>query len=170
MPAPEPWTAPALAEHLRDFASLTLPLDRWAPHRSHLAVTIVACRGRGLDDATGIVRQGIQALNAVIGVPASAYHETVTRLYVAVVHAMVRESDTGQPDADLVNLLTARLGASREERLRMWAHYYRDPEAVLASDAARTGWVPPDRGSALPDWLCGDQPPATTPSGSVERR
>lgn len=150
-----PWTAAALDDHLAGFLAGTLPRARWAPHGHHLAVTVVRCRALGLPAAVDDMRAGIQRINRAIGVPPEAYHETVTRFYVSVVHALLARLDDGRPDAALVNALVPRLDGPREARLRLWAHYYAHPEATLAEPAARRGWVEPDLRPVddLPGWL-----------------
>ena len=138
-----PWTPETLAAHVDGFLRATLTREQWAPHTSHLAVTTVLCRGRPLPAALEAVRTGIQTINAAIGVPAEAYHETVTCFYVRLVHRVVLRRDDGQADATLVGAVTELLGSDKDARLSIWRRCYTAPEALLASELARVEWVAP---------------------------
>jgi hypothetical protein len=129
---------------VRGFEERTLSREAWAPHASHLVTTAWYCRRLSFDEALLTMREGILALKAAIGVPPEAYHETVTRFFVTLVHRLLRELDEGQGDAAVADAVLARLGTSREERRALAARDWRDPVATLESDQARTGWLPPD--------------------------
>lgn len=137
------WTDETLARHVAEFLDRSLPFDQWAPHHSHVATTVWHLRRYPAAETRDRMRAAIRGFNELHGV-LDRYHETVTRFYVEVIAGFVARLDRGQGDAELANEVIAAMGTSREDRLRLWGRYYSDPEAVIASERARTSWVPPD--------------------------
>lgn len=103
-------------------------------HRDHLQVTWLAVRQFELDRAIELVSHAILRTARYAGAP-QKYHATVSRAWVELVghHA----SHGGHTDF-------ARFIEGNPTLLdkRLLLRFYRS--ATLASDAARTGWVPPD--------------------------
>lgn len=113
------------------FEARTLPKLAWT-HEAHLAVCWDADRRFGPERAVDVMRTLIRAYNDATGQPNSdteGYHETLTRYFVAAVHA----AGAADPDA-LVELPSCR----REAPLRHWSRQR------LFSVQARRGWVEPD--------------------------
>ena len=91
------------------------------------------------------MREGIARINQAIGVEPGAYHETVTRFYLTLIHDLLRRVDSGQPDAELVNAVLPHLGGDRDSRAALWARYYTHPASIWSNTRARRAWVEPDR-------------------------
>jgi len=136
------WEPHRLASFVARFLDAAIPLEEWAPHTSHLAVSTVICR-RHPADALQRMRAGIKALNAANNV-VGRYHETVTRFYVERIVELLGRSDRGQSDAELVNEVIAALGGSRERREGIWRRYYLDEGFPWNHPTARDVWVGPD--------------------------
>ena len=74
------------------FGSETLPESEWT-HRAHLRVAWLHSSRYPLDEAHVMMRVGIIRLNAAHGLVETAargYHETITRVWLVVVRAMMR--------------------------------------------------------------------------------
>jgi len=121
----------------RAFGDAALPAAAW-PHRAHLRVAWMFLRRHPLDEAHLLMRVGIIRLNAFHGLvetPARGYHETLTRLWLALVAALMRAADAPSSDA----FVDAHAGAlGRDAALR---HYSRER---LMSVRARAVFVEPD--------------------------
>jgi len=94
-------------------------------------------RALGRDQALVRIRANIRAYNAAVGGPPGAYHETITRAWIAVVAQFAGEQDPALPFAEQLRALLARCG-DKDYLLRF---YSRD---LLFSNLARAEWVPPD--------------------------
>ena len=111
--------------------------EREFRHREHVRLAYIYLRVHDAEAALDLLRTGLRRFLAHLGAPASVYHETLTHAWLlAVAHFMHR---TG-PTADFEQFAQA---ASRLfDKDVMHAHY--TPE-LLMSDAARSGFVAPDR-------------------------
>jgi hypothetical protein len=117
------------------FEGCTLPRSEWT-HRAHLTVALWYIRQHPRQEATDRIRQGIRRFNLSQG-NANGYHESITLAWVAVIVRFRAERDHGQPVSTLVRDLLEECG-DKFYLLRFYS------EAVLMSDEARRGWVPPD--------------------------
>jgi hypothetical protein len=124
-------------ELLAAFESATPP-SGGLPHREHVRVAWVYLRRYGLRVALDRVSMGLRRLAAAAG-KESRYHETVTWAYVMLVHERMLGEDA---DSSWDRF------AARHPDLLDWTNsiltrYY--TPARLASDAARTSFLWPDR-------------------------
>ena len=106
-------------------------------HREHVRLAYIYLRLHDAEAALDLLRTGLRRFLAHLGAPASVYHETMTHAWLlAVAHFMQRTGAT----ADFEQFAQA---ASRLfDKDVMHTHY--TPE-LLMSDAARIGFVAPDR-------------------------
>jgi hypothetical protein len=119
-------------------------------HRQHVQLTWLAVRRYGVDDAIGVVSDGIQQTARYAGAP-HKYHATVSRAWVEAVgyHAAEHpaddsdsdDSDSDDFDADDFDAFVEANPGLLDKRLL--SRFY--SSAVLASADARGGWVEPDR-------------------------
>jgi hypothetical protein len=119
------------------FGSASLPEKDWT-HRGHLRVAWLYSQGHPLDEAHVLMRVGIIRLNAFHGLvetPARGYHETITRVWLVIVRALMKEVPAASSLA-FVEACGDRLG--RDALLR---HYSRER---LMSVEARARFVEPD--------------------------
>ncbi len=126
-----------IASMVRSFEEGSLPRSEWT-HTSHLLVALWYLSRHPRDRATRLVRDGIRRYNHLHGRD-SAYHETITLAWVAVVAQFLAGCERDQPISVLADALVNRYG-DKDFLLR---YYSRE---VLMSDAARMAWVDPDRG------------------------
>jgi hypothetical protein len=103
-------------------------------HREHVHLTWLAVRRCGVQEAVGLVSDGIQRTSRYAGAP-QKYHATISRAWVELVGYHVAESgDSDFPAfADHHSALLDK---------RLLTRFYRP--ATLASPRARTGWAEPD--------------------------
>jgi hypothetical protein len=127
---------PATDALLAGFEACTLDKARWT-HASHVTAALAYVRAYGQDEALGRIRDAIRRYNAAVGGSPSAYHETITRAWIAVVAQFAGEQDPALPFAEQLRALLARCG-DKDYLLRF---YSRD---LLFSNLARAEWVPPD--------------------------
>lgn len=104
-------------------------------HRQHVHLTWLAVRSVGTEAAVPLVSAGIQATARYAGAP-QKYHATMSRAWVVLVG---HHTDTDPVDD------FDRFAEGNPELLdkRLLTRFY--TPATLASDAARAGWVDPDR-------------------------
>ena len=122
-------------EFLAAFTSCTLPASSFH-HGDHLRLAWLLLHRKPLDEALTLVREGIQRYAAHLGVR-HLYHETITTAWVKLLATHHEASFT-------------EFIATNEHRLNQeLLHRFWTP-AVLNSEAARSGWVPPDK-RALPN-------------------
>lgn len=135
-----PFSEPAQIERIvRGFEDCTLPCDEWT-HAAHLTMGLWYARAYPPEQALDRVRAGIQRYNAVCGTSdGPGYHETITRFYMRLIGQFLSAVDDRGDWVRVTNELVEF--AARTENLPS-AHYTR---ARLLSDAARLGWVPPDK-------------------------
>ncbi|MEU7868906.1 hypothetical protein [Dactylosporangium sp. NPDC049140] len=114
------------------FATVTAGPGRFG-HREHVHLTWLAIRRVGPDSAVALVSDGIRRTARYAGQPRK-YHVTMSRGWVELIAARMTPGD---PDFDT-------FAARRPEVLgkRLLSEHYRP--GTLATEAARTGWVPPD--------------------------
>jgi hypothetical protein len=104
-------------------------------HREHVRTAWLYLRERGAEGARAAVCDGIRRLSAAHGAP-GRYHETLTRLWIALVDGARRAS----PSLGFEELLRVHpVLLDREAPFRFYS-----PER-LWSEEARAGWVEPDR-------------------------
>jgi CDP-diacylglycerol--glycerol-3-phosphate 3-phosphatidyltransferase len=122
-------------DFLAAFTSCELPASSFR-HGDHLRLTWLVLHRKPFDEALAQIREGIQRYAAHLGVP-HLYHETITTAWVKLMAT--------HHEASFEEFL-----AINEHRLnpallnRFWT------PTVLESEAARSGWVPPDK-QALPN-------------------
>jgi hypothetical protein len=104
-------------------------------HRQHVHLTWLAVRQCGVPAAIDLVSDGIQRTARYAHAP-QKYHATVSRAWVELVghHAAARGEADFTAFADHNAALLDK---------RLLTRFYRP--ATLASGAAKTGWVEPDR-------------------------
>ncbi|HWO27113.1 MAG TPA: hypothetical protein VNO30_50635 [Kofleriaceae bacterium] len=121
------------------FGAAALPAPAWT-HRAHLRVAWLFLQRHPLDEAHVLLRVGIIRLNAFHGLvetPARGYHETLTRVWLALIAALPAAAAAAAPSsAAFVDAHQAALG--RDAALR---HYSRER---LMSVRARAMFVEPD--------------------------
>jgi len=120
----------------RAFWGIELPSSDWT-HDAHLRMAWLTLEDRSLDEAHLLLRVGIIKLNAFHGLVETkerGYHETITRVWLALV-AAAKTAARGDDSREFLSLHPA-LG--REAPLR---HY---SKSRLFSLAARAHYVTPD--------------------------
>lgn len=125
----------ALASFLHLFESGQLPKARWT-HAAHIAAGTLFLRRHGAA-VLPHMRAAIQRHNASVGTPPSAYHETLTVLWLALLDEAIRE----QAFRDDFAAASFTVGQFGEQRTLHRAYYSFD---VVQCPEARMGWVPPD--------------------------
>lgn len=118
------------ADFLSALSSCTLPLEQFR-HGDHLRLAWLELHAQPYFGALKAVRAKIQAFAAHHG-KAQIYHETITTAWVALL------ATHDEPTfAEFVRANAERLNAAL-------LHRFWSPES-LSSDAARSGWLAPDR-------------------------
>jgi hypothetical protein len=102
-------------------------------HRQHIELTWLAVRRYGVTEAIGIISAGIRRTARYAGAP-QKYHATISRAWVELVAHHVSDRDT------TFDAFIDRWPPLLDKRL-LSRHY---SSALLAGDAARSGWVAPD--------------------------
>jgi hypothetical protein len=121
-------------EFLAAFANCTLPPSSFR-HGDHLRLAWILLHRTPFDEALLLIREGIQRFAAHHGA-SHIFHETTT---IAWVKLLATHDETSFEE----------FIAKNEHRLNLdLLHRFWTP-AVLDSEAARIGWVPPDK-EALP--------------------
>lgn len=128
-------TEAALTGFLHRFETGCLPRERWT-HAAHIAGGTVFLRRHGIH-VLAPMRAAIQQHNASVGTPPSAYHETLTVFWLAVLQESMRET-AFLSDFDAVKFTVYRFG---EERKLHETYYSFD---VVRSEEARARWSAPD--------------------------
>jgi hypothetical protein len=103
-------------------------------HRSHVRLTWLAVREAGMPAAIALVSDGLRRTARYAGVP-QKYHHTVSRAWVELVAHHAREG------FDDFEEFAGHNPALLDKRLL--SRFYRS--STLAGQAARIGWVEPDR-------------------------
>jgi hypothetical protein len=128
-----------LDELVRHFCAGTLPKAEWT-HQAHLRVGAWHVHHHGPEQALGLLRQRIRALNDRHGTPnspTSGYHETITAAYVRLLATFLASGPGPALEARVETLLASAL-AQPPALLRFWSR------ARLMSPEARATWVEPD--------------------------
>ena len=127
-------------------------------HRQHVHLSWLAVRRYGASDACHLVSAGIQRTARYAGAP-QKYHSTMSRAWIELIAYHVAEHDIADFDE-----FDERNPALLDKRLLL--RFY-EP-STLASPAARTGWVDPDRAAfpRLGGAVDVDQYAATTSAGT----
>ena len=131
------------------FERATIPASEFS-HVAHVAVAVSYLAELPRDQALERMRAKIRAFAAHHGVT-GLYHETLTTFWMRLLDHVAQTYDVDsscrrsprRPKADLplwqrINLIVARWGGRRP----VDAHYSRE---LIASQAARESWMPPDR-------------------------
>jgi hypothetical protein len=132
-------TCAEIGQLVNGFEDTSLPKEQWT-HAAHVTVALYYVRTLGATVAAARMREAIQRFNAAKGGARTAYHETITLAWIAVINGFLAKADVGQPLPDLIAALLKETG----DKHYLQRHYSPD---VLMSDQARTTWVPPDRRS-----------------------
>jgi hypothetical protein len=114
------------------------PADRFG-HREHVRLTWLAVQRHGTAAAVELISEGIQKTARYAGAP-QKYNATVSRAWVELTSHHMREL----PGESFEQLIGRNPGLLDKKLL---TRFY--SSRVLASPAARTGWVEPDL-STLP--------------------
>lgn len=125
-------------EHLRRFEDRTLPHDQWN-HRAHLKVAYLYLLRLPFPEALERLRTGIRAYNAAHDIqdtPTGGYHETLTRVWLQLVHATLSQFGPAET-ADAFFDAQTQLNSKRTPLL----FYSRD---LIMSAEAKRSFVPPD--------------------------
>lgn len=125
----------ALAEFLAAFEEPRLPKGAWT-HAAHVAMAAVYLRRYGAD-VLEPTRRRIRAFNASVGGPPTAYHETLTVLWLGLVDEALKEA-RWETDLEAARHVVGLYGEDSKAHGR---HYSFD---VVASEEARRRWVAPD--------------------------
>jgi hypothetical protein len=114
--------------------------DEWT-HELHVRIGWLHVRRFGPESALEGLRSGIRRLNAANGVANDrngGYHETITRLWIALIH----DADSrDRPPAST----SAAFVAAHPELLDFGRTYRYFSESTLWSEQARAHWVEPDQ-------------------------
>src|SRR3954469_1455972 len=98
---------------VRAFEDCTFPHARWK-HTEHLTVALWYQRRHPRNQATELIRTGIQRYNARYG-RADGYHETVTLAWIALIDRFLRDRDRGQSLSALTEELLGAYGGGLSE-------------------------------------------------------
>jgi hypothetical protein len=121
---------------IRCFEDCSLPKSQWT-HGRHLVMALWYLRRHGRDEATRLIRSGIQRYNQSQG-NRTGYHETVTLAWIAIIDAFLFSRDGTHPISVLAAELLEECGA-KDYLLRFYSR------ERLFCDEARGRWMPPDR-------------------------
>jgi hypothetical protein len=124
---------------VKDFESCTLPAQEFN-HRAHLAVAAWYLAHHTTEEATRLIRRGLQnflAANSIVTTDTDGYHETLTLFYITIINRHLNTRKDEISLAELINDLIRRCG---DKNLPL-KHY---TEERLMSPSARRQWVEPD--------------------------
>jgi hypothetical protein len=130
---------PSLPGELADLLAQVVPPDGGFRHRQHIHLAYLAVRRHGTAEAASRIGQWIRHLAVYERAP-QKYNATVTRAWTEVVGHHVTADQAAGAGADFDDF-AVRHPALLDKRL-LTRHY---SPVVLASAAARAGWVDPDR-------------------------
>ena len=128
-------TVAYIESFMQAFENGSLSRSEWT-HSRHLVVALWYLRRHNRDEATRLIREGIQRHNERQG-NRTGYHETITLAWVAVIERFLAVRDLDVPMSVLAGELLGQCG-DKDYLLRF---YSRDR---LFSNEARACWVPPD--------------------------
>jgi hypothetical protein len=128
-------TDPYIESFMRAFEDGSLSRSEWT-HSRHLIMALWYLRRHNRDDATRLIRDGIQRYNERQG-NLTGYHETITLAWVAAIERFLAVRDLDVPVSVLAGELLGQCGD--KDYLRRF--YSRER---LFTEEARHRWVPPD--------------------------
>lgn len=128
-------TDPEIESFIRAFEDGSLSRSEWT-HGRHLVMALWYLRRHGRDEATRLIRDGIQRYNQAQG-NLTGYHETITKAWIAVIERLLIMRDRTIPDSVLAEELLNECG-DKDYLLRFYT------KKRLLSDEARSRWVDPD--------------------------
>src|ERR1700760_2111749 len=107
----------SFGEFVGAFERAELPRAMWT-HGAHVAIAALYIQRYG-DGVLAKTRAAIRRHNASVGTPESAYHETLTVFWLAVVGEFLRCADSAS-ELEAVQAAVAEFG----ERRKLHAEYY----------------------------------------------
>lgn len=122
-------------EFEEQFANCTLPPAGF-DHRGHLRIAWLHLQRFPLDEAISLTCTGIGRYAASLGA-AGKFHWTVTEALMRLMHA----GGAADPDLPFHRFLERQAALVADARGAVGRHY---SDALLATDSARSGFVPPD--------------------------
>lgn len=122
---------------IKGFESCTTDKEAF-PHRSHLTVAVSYLHNSTLEQATNKMRLGLHRFLEHHGVGHAKYHETLTVFWIKIVYEFLARLDPNLSFLETTNAVIERLADSS------LVYDYYSKERLL-SDAARKGWIEPDR-------------------------
>jgi hypothetical protein len=128
-------TDPYIESFMRAFEVGSLSRQEWT-HSRHLIVALWYLRCHNREEATKLIRDGIQRFNECQG-NLTGYHETITLAWVAVIERFLGVRDLHVPVSVLAGELLGQFG-DKDYLLRFYSR------ERLFSHEARHRWVPPD--------------------------
>jgi hypothetical protein len=128
-------TDPYIESFIRTFQDGSLSRSEWT-HFRHLVMALWYLRRYDRDEATRLIRDGIQRYNERQG-NLTGYHETITLAWVAVIERFLAVRALDLPVSVLAGELLGQCG-DKNYLLRFYSR-----ERLLC-DEARARWVPPD--------------------------
>ncbi len=117
------------------FEDCSLPRSEWT-HTRHLVMALWYIRRHKRDEATRLIRDGIQRYNQAQG-NHTGYHETITKAWIAVIEAFLSKRGRNLPDSVLAGELLHECG---DKDYLLWFY----TKERLLSDEARSRWLDPD--------------------------
>ncbi len=128
-------TDPEIESFIQAFEDCSLPRSEWT-HPRHLIMALWYIRRHHRDEATGLIRDGIQRSNRAQG-NHTGYHETITKAWITVIEGLLSKGDRTLPDSVLACELLHECG---DKDYLLWFY----TKERLLSDEARRRWVDPD--------------------------
>jgi hypothetical protein len=128
-------TDPYIESFMVAFENGSLSKTEWT-HFRHLVMALWYLRRHERDEATSLIRDGIQRYNQCQG-NLTGYHETITLAWVAVIEEFLSGIDLNVSLSVLAGELLSQCG-DKNYLLRFYS------EERLFSDEARQRWVAPD--------------------------
>jgi hypothetical protein len=128
-------TDPYIESFILGFEDGSLSKSEWT-HSRHLVMALWYLRHHNRDEATTLIRDGIQRFNERQG-NLTGYHETITLAWVAVIELFLSVRDLDEPVSVLAGELLRQCG-DKNYLLRFYSR------ERLFSDEARHRWVAPD--------------------------
>ena len=120
---------------MQAFEDGSLSKSEWT-HSKHLVMALWYLRRHNRDEATRLIRDGIQRHNERQG-NLTGYHETITLAWVAVIERFLGTTDPDVPVSVLAGEMLGQYG-DKDYLLRFYSR------ERLLSEEARARWLPPD--------------------------
>ena len=128
-------TDPYIESFVRAVEDGSLSKSEWT-HSRHLVMALWYLSRHNRDEATRLIRDGIQRYNERLG-NLTGYHETITLAWVAVIERFLSVRDLDVPLSVLAGELLGQCG-DKNYLLRFYSR------ERLLTEEARHRWVPPD--------------------------